>query len=390
MTKSTLEKISKTTQWVIIALFIGLLWLPALDSYFHLDRAPIPNEKRAPASFPSFNASLDGIRNFISGLDAYYNDHFGFRKQLVKWDRRWRRDWFKESSLADVVIGRDGWLYYSGERMIENFRGMSQFEPKELKDWQTLLESRRDWLAKRGIRYIFVVTPNKESVYPEALPGWMTKVRPATKLDQFLAYMKANSTVEVVDLRPCLLEAKKNCPVYQFTDTHWNFYGGFVAHQELIRALSHQMPRLEPLSYDQFKKHTEDQPGGDLAVMLGQEKTMLEKDFPTLLPNPELPRLKIDTDLQLIPNKKWPKLTDPTITTNSKGTGKAIVFRDSFSGSWIPFLGYYFNQVFYLWEYHWEPAFIEQEKPEVVIDEMLERFLYKENATKLKNLDALQ
>src|SRR4051812_29156386 len=115
MTKSTLEKISKTTQWVIIALFIDLLWLPALDSYFHLDRAPIPNEKRAPASFPSFNPSLDGIRNFISGLDAYYNDHFGFRKQLVKWDRRWRRDWFKESSLADVVIGRDGWLYYSGE-----------------------------------------------------------------------------------------------------------------------------------------------------------------------------------------------------------------------------------------------------------------------------------
>ncbi|MEI9865253.1 MAG: hypothetical protein WDN00_12025 [Limisphaerales bacterium] len=45
-------------------------------------------------------------------------------------------------------------------------------------------KKRRDWLAKRGIAYLFVVAPDKHSIYPEELPGWAVKVRPQTKLDQ--------------------------------------------------------------------------------------------------------------------------------------------------------------------------------------------------------------
>jgi alginate O-acetyltransferase complex protein AlgJ len=161
-----LDFLRKASRWILIIGFIGLLWLPALDSLFNLDKAPVPNENRAPASFPAFALSFSGIRSYVAGLENYYNDHFGFRKQLIRWEHRWRRSLFNQSSLADVITGREGWLYYSGERMIENYRGMTRFETKELKDWQALLESRRDWLARRGIRYLFVIPPNKDSVYP--------------------------------------------------------------------------------------------------------------------------------------------------------------------------------------------------------------------------------
>jgi alginate O-acetyltransferase complex protein AlgJ len=386
-----LDSLRNASRWILILGFIGLLWLPALDSLFNLDKAPVPNENRAPAAFPAFNSSISGIRTYVAGLEAYYNDHFGFRKQLIRWEHRWRRSLFNQSLLADVITGREGWLFYSGERMIENYRGMTRFETKELKDWQSLLESRRDWLARRGIRYLFVIPPNKDSVYPEYLPEWMTKIRPTTKLDQFLAYMKTNSTVEILDLRPVLLEAKKNCPVYLFTDTHWNLYGGFVAHQELVRTLKRQLPELAPLPLEAFVKTIHDDPqGGDLARMLGQEQTLPEKNNPSFAPRPPLQALSITSDLNLIPGKKWNKFTDPAVTENPNCKGRAIIFRDSFSGNWIPFLGYYFNKVFYLWEYNWEPAFIEQQKPDVVIDEMLERFLYKERPDKLKGLDGLK
>src|SRR5690242_2336853 len=143
-----LEKIRKGTRGVLIAAFIGLLWLPTLDSLFHLDKAPMSNENRAPAKFPALNLSLDGVRTYMTGLESYYNDHFGFRNQLVRWDHRWKHNWFKESSLSDVIIGREGWLFFCGERMIENYRGMADFKPKELQEWQALLEARRDWLAR--------------------------------------------------------------------------------------------------------------------------------------------------------------------------------------------------------------------------------------------------
>ena len=90
--------------------------------------------------------------------------------------------------------------------MIEHFEGVNQFAAQDLEDWKALLEHRRDWLALRGIKYIFIVAPDKDSIYPEYLPDWMTKVRSHTKLDQFFDYMHLHSTVEVLDLRPTLLE----------------------------------------------------------------------------------------------------------------------------------------------------------------------------------------
>jgi alginate O-acetyltransferase complex protein AlgJ len=384
------ERIRHGLQWATIAVFLGLLWLPAFDSFFHWDKAPMPNENRAPARFPAFNLTIGGVRDFVAGLESYYNDHFGFRRRLIRWNNHWKHEVFNESNLPNVVTGRGGWLYYSGDDMIENCLGLTQFSPKELREWQSLLETRRDWLAKRGIRYLFVVTPNKESIYPEFLPEWMVKARPTTKLDQFFDYMKTNSTVEVLDLRPLLAEAKKTSLVYMVTDTHWNYDGAFIAHQELIRTLSRQLPGLVPLSLAAFKRTSIQKSGGDLARMLGQEQTRLETEYPSFTPLPPLAPLTSTTAPQLLPGKKWNKFMEPSFTENTNRTGTAILFRDSFAGFWVPFLGQYFGKVIYLSEENWEPAFIEKENPVVVIDELVERSFYTANPEELKTLDDLK
>jgi alginate O-acetyltransferase complex protein AlgJ len=374
------------TNAVLVGIFAFLLWLPTFDSFLHLDKAPTPNEKRAPAKFPAFAATFDGLRTFLAGLEAYYSDHFGFRKRLIRWEHRWKRDLFKESTLSDVMIGRDGFLFYAGDNMIEDFRGTKPFEIAQLQAWQSLLEGRRNWCARHGIKYMFVLTPDKHSVYPEFLPDWMTRVGKETRADQFINWMKAHSNVEVLDLRPPLIEAKKIQRTYLFTDTHWNFFGGFIGYQNVIETLSKQMPELKPLSLDQFEQKTTEQPGGDLAGMLGEEQTLREKNYFGLEPKPPLEALKTVTETNFL-NKKWGNLAEPRITTNPRAQGKAILFHDSFALGWVPFLGYHFHQVVYIWKYNWEKTFVEREKPDVVIDEMLERFLVHENPTALKEKD---
>lgn len=350
----------------------------------------MPDENRLPAKFPVFNERLEGLRDFVAGLESYYNDHFGFRKRLIRWNNHWKHELFLESSLPAVLTGRDGWLYYSGDGMIENHLGTSPFQPDELRQWQSLLETRRDWLARRGIRYLFVIAPNKESIYPEFLPAWMAEAHSVSKLDQFFDYMKTNSTVEVVDLRLVLRVAKKTRRVYLKTDTHWNTDGAFVTHQELMRALSRQLPVPAPLSPSSFKEtFTDWKKGGDLARMLGQERTLIEQDAPSFTPLPPLQPLQTNQAPLLLPSKKW-DIAGPVFTENPNQTNTAIVFRDSFSTSWIPFLGYYFGKVTYLWEETWEPAFIEKEKPTVVIDEVLERFIYTRKPAELKIKDNLK
>jgi alginate O-acetyltransferase complex protein AlgJ len=369
--------------------FLVLILLPLADSALKLDRAATLNEKRLPARFPAFAPGWGGLRAFLAGLEAYYADHFGFRKTLLQWEHRWKRELFRESTVSDVMIGRDGWLFLTGGHMIDDWRGARPLTPQELKNWQTLLEKRRDWLARRGIKYLFVLTPSKETVYPEFLPEWMTRVGPETRLDQFFAHMKAHSTVMALDLRPALLQAKQTARTYMIMDTHWNLYGAFVGYQEIVRALGRQLPDLgEPLPLAAFDLRYVQAKGGDLATMLGQEHSLAEKDFVTLRPHPPLQLIECKSDTNIL-NKKWRLLMEPVYSENPAQKYKALFFRDSFCEFLRPFLAFHFKRVVYIWLETWDLQVIERERPDVVVDQIVERGFDEIQAADLIRGDAL-
>ncbi len=236
-------------QWAnmaLIVIFFVLIWLPTLDKFFHLDHSSPPGENRLPASLPKMSSfSFAGAQTYLAGLELYFNDHFGFRNSLVRSFQKEKIGLFHDRSVYKVFIGQDHWLFWGESQMVEHYLGLEKFSPEQLAAWQRLLEKRRDWLAQRGIQYLFVVPPDKQDIYPEELPLWLIQATPPdreTKLDQFLKYMKAHSTVPVLDLRQPLIEAKKIQPTYLQNDTHWNSFGAFIAGQTLLGALGIQSP----------------------------------------------------------------------------------------------------------------------------------------------------
>lgn len=367
------ERFQRAATVLLCGLFLVLLWLPAFDSAFKLDKSPVPIENRAPARFPVWGPGPQGLRQYLAGLEAYFNDHFGFRKLFIRAHGYFQRKVFRQGS-PDVLIGRDQWLFYVGNRAVDYHLGTELLSVKQLRKWQELLEKRRDWLAQRGIKYLFVVPPNKESIYPEYLPEWANKAGAATELDQLLAHMRAHSTVEILDLRPPLIEARKRGRIYQITDTHWNYIGAFAGYREIILALAKQLPGLEPLGIEAFEPRSAQRPGGDLARMLAQEQAMPEKELVTLAPRPYLPKLEVKSDPAILP-KKWVPEEEPLSIENPSQKYKAVVFRDSFCDFLTPFLGYNFKRIVFIWQRPWDLSVIEHEKPDVVIDEMLERYL---------------
>jgi alginate O-acetyltransferase complex protein AlgJ len=382
------NKMKSCMRLLLATVFLILLWLPTLDSFFDLDKAPWLNEKREPATLPEITLNVNGLRTLPAGLEAYFNDRFGFRRQLIRWEQAWKHDLFKEaSSRPDVMIGRDGWLFFTGKQMIENYRGVKTFTPGELQNWQTLLEKRRDWLARRGIKYLCVIPPDKHSIYPEYLPAWMTKVQPQTKLDQFFAHMKAHSTVEVLDLRPALLEAKKTARTYLYTDSHWNSYGSFIGYQSLMRSLARQLPDLdEPLPFEAFELTPWQEKEGDLTILLGQNMEEREGVLLTVLPTLQLPVTTKDISIFV---RQWPKDKEPVYTENPVRKYTLLTFRDSFLGSWTPLLGYHFKRAVHIWQYNWNIQVIEREKPDCVIDEVLERFFNELDTKQMIKEDGL-
>jgi hypothetical protein len=138
--------------------------------------------------------------------------------------------------------------------------------------------------------------------------------------------------------------------------------------------LAKQLPGIEPLGMDAFEPRFTQGPGGDLARMLAQEQAMPEKELVTLTPRPYLPKLEVKSDPAILP-KKWLPEEEPLSIENPSQKYKAVVFRDSFCDNLTPFLGYNFKRIVFIWQRPWDLGVIEREKPDVVIDEILERYL---------------
>ena len=352
----------------LIALFAVLLALPTLDWLAGLDPAPPPFENRRLARKPNLfgPAGLGlGHQASLDALNDYFADHFGFRNSLLAGGQQLRLRLFHDqgAGVPSVLRGQDGWLFYKGDYMIEQYLDLYPFTPDQLQAWGRLLATRRDWLAARGIVYLFVIAPDKQDIYPEKLPGWLAARE--SKLDQLLSYLHTHSTVPVLDLRPALLAAKASAPVYLQNDSHWNALGCLVACQEVVKALTNQIPGIAPLRREDFSWTNAPATGGDLARMLAARWP--ESNYYAFVPEPatRVPRLE-------------PATTAPgqiLIAENPARQVTALVLHDSFGATWPPFLGCCFQRIEFRWGNNWRPQTVIAAHPQVVIDEMAERFV---------------
>src|SRR5262249_513208 len=138
----------------------------------------------------------------------------------------------------------------------------------------------------------------------------------------------------------------------------WNMFGGLVACREIIKDLSQQQPGLKPLSPDSFEEVNQLAPGGDLANLLGLDVAEISEDNAvSFTPKTNLPPLE----------------TGVNFTRDSKASGSAVVFCDSFGDALKPFLGYSFGKTTYVVQHELDTRAIEREKPVVVITEVVER-----------------
>ncbi|MFN8461674.1 MAG: hypothetical protein U0X93_07900 [Anaerolineales bacterium] len=89
------------------------------------------------------------------------------------------------------------------------------------------------------------------------------------KVDQVIAYLRANGKQQVIDLRPALLAAKSERQVYYATDTHWNDYGAYIAYSAIMNELRKTNPNLIAHPASDFEPVSRDSGAADLAAVMG-------------------------------------------------------------------------------------------------------------------------
>ncbi len=353
----------------LVVLFVGGIVAPGVGTIFAVQTGGMPGENRPMAPVPKL---ADGVRLVRRQIDAWFDDHFGFRNSLVQLHSRIAYGVFGVSSTRDVVLGRDGWLFYVADRIPEDHLGLLPFGEAELAAWQARIEERRDWLAARGIRYVFALAPEKSSLYGEQLPAWMQPRGERTRADQLFAWMRAHSTVPILDFRPALAAAKDGDRLYHRTDTHWNDVGAFVAYREVATWLARELPAVRPLDAAAFERQVHVGGPGDLGGMLGLTATLAEERLvlvPTTAPALE-PRA---ATARMLRRPHVPTSAPRVFACASGEVARAVVVHDSFFEMVMPFLARHFRRSAFIRTFATEV--IEEERPDVVIEEMVERML---------------
>jgi hypothetical protein len=361
---------------VLVFIFTAIIYFPLFNRVFPLSGQSHLLEKRKMAGKPELR--WDGMFQYLNDYTPYYNDHFTFRGDLILVNNLVKVKFFRVSPTPKVLIGKNGWLFYDkpGNRpgTVNYYRSYTPFSVRELEQWKNLLGQRHQWLAARGIHYLFIIVPNKNTIYPEFMPDHIRRVNKKSRMDQLVEYLENQSTVPLLDIRQALKDAKIKYPVYSKTDSHWNDYGAYIAHREIFKYISRYFKEAEPLPLSRFNIKTVNHMGGDLATMLSLHEEILRENIIRMDPSPpftfkESPRENISrfvrqgyTQCQtaLLPN--------------------ILMVHDSCYHRLRPFLSEKFSRVLYIWDwdFNFYPEIIEGEKPKLVIDEMAERFLMGE------------
>jgi alginate O-acetyltransferase complex protein AlgJ len=361
---------SPAARWLLAALFAIAISLPLAANLAGADGADPAAENRELAAFPHLAGSWASIAAFGPQLGAWFDDHFGFRSTLVRWNAESRLFLLGVSPAPTVVKGHDGWFFYGDDKAIEDYTNAEPMTAEAVANWRAAILRASKWLRARGIAYVFTIAPDKHVVYDEEMPSTLSRITGISRTDQLFTALQ--DTGLAVDVRRPLEEAKRSERIYQQTDTHWNDRGAFVAYQRIIGAVRARVPTTPPAwTRGNFEPVERRVAAMDLAGMMGLKRVLEETDL-VLVPRRHRRARVIE------PPGAAPTAEEGTLITeiDDPSLPRAVIFRDSFVSRLVPFLSEHFSRAVYLWQNDFDADVVEREHPDVVVQEIVGRHLY--------------
>lgn len=300
---------------IYTALFMGVCLVPAICTPFV--KGDASKEKRELAKFPSFTKEGKLNTDFFDEFETYFSENFAFRQQLVNADSRVKSTLVKTSANNDVIVGKDGWLYYS--ETLDDFRRTDTLSQTNINSISYNMQVIEDYCSSRGADFLFFSTPNKNTLYPENMPYNYIQTDNESNLERLSE--KLSGKEFFVDMKSELENLNSATALYHKTDTHWNNFGAYAAHTILMNRLGKSSCGTGNGWY------TANDRLGDLAAMLYPAEDA--KDM----------QLHNDYEFKYEYTSRFKGLDDISITTaNSNAEGNLLMFRDSFGEAILPYM----------------------------------------------------
>lgn len=310
--------------------------------------------------------TIENYASYPEEYNLYINDNIQFRNELITLNSMVDYKIFDRSTSPDVVIGKNGFLFYSkiedGDP-IGTYKGENLYSEEELEMIAQNCVHQKDYLSSLGKEFVLFIAPNKERVYSEYMPSNIGAPATEYKVLQVYNYLKNNTDIRVVYCYEDLMKAKEECDVnlWYKTDTHWNMVGGYVGARSLMNELGILIPAIGD---DNVQIVKGPEMSGDLAGLLHLKEQLVNTDnIYSIAWNGycDVETLAYDFNETYV------------FHTNNKDARKLYVIRDSFSMALADYMKCYFNDSYwrYVMTYSYED-FVEQD-PDIVVYEVVER-----------------
>ena len=287
--------------------------------------------------------------DYLTDLAKYVGDRFFLRQELITARNR-ASALLGSSTVKDVVLGKKGWLYYAPT--LGNYCGTDSLSDGELADIANNLALMQEYCESLGCRFLFVSAPNKNTLYPDFMPGY--RAAETHDIHRLFPLLEA-SGVSYANLYSAFAQQPET--LYFAHDSHWNSRGAALAADEINAAFGRGSDYFSR-PFDGEKAHR-----GDLYEMLYPAAGDPEKD-PVSSQELRYTRKGSDTRPDSI-----------TIQTTGEGSGTLLDFRDSFGNSLYPYLADSFAEARFSRLTAYDLLLAEEMEADCVLVELVERNL---------------
>lgn len=316
----------KILKAVFCVIFMIMITLPAVMMVFSNDNSENNAEKREIAAKPVLKTEDGKINSdFARDADSYISDNFGFRAVLVNSLSTIKDVVFKTSAEDDVIIGKDGWLFYS--RTLDDFTRKNALNKNDIIRIEKIMDLVNEHVSENGAKMVFFIAPNKNTIYEENMPYYHIPLDKASNYEMLNEVMADKDYY--INLLPVLLDAKDSAQIYHELDSHWNNLGAAIAFNRIMDKLE-----IESIDYTKLEYTIENIHKGDLEGML----------YPTSKKLDEQVVFKYDAKFEYA--YRFKSEEDTIMKTICSGNDQnAMVYRDSFCNALLPMIADEFNKV---------------------------------------------
>ncbi len=199
-------------------------------------------ENRTLAEFPVIR-QIGDLWEFPADFENWFSDHLFFKDRLVELKSEMEIRLFGELESDEVILGtKKPWLFHcsSDGQPLETYKKTNYFTDEQMGEIAGNLSNLQSELNDAGIRFILMISPDKEQVYgSDYMPARFLVREGEGRTRQLIDYLRETvPDLTVVYPRETLAEAKNALDgvdsLYYESDTHWNKAGAYLASEQLL------------------------------------------------------------------------------------------------------------------------------------------------------------